>query len=715
MILTDQVENHAILSDVTSTNGFTIKTSAHAFKILSSSLYANKIRAIIRELSTNAYDSHVAAGRGDMPFDVHLPSAFEPHFAIRDYGVGLSKHEVEHIYTTYFSSTKSDSNDYVGALGLGSKSPFAYTENFSVTAIKDGIKLNYSAYVNEHGFPAIALLGESFTEEPSGVEIRFSVSDTDFYRFLDEAKYVYQWFKIHPTVSSSLHYTCNQIEYLDQDIIPGVHLMKNSYYHNSVAVMGNIAYPIEVPNQEENLGTLASLLKCNLVMHFEIGSLDFQASREGLSYIPSTIKAICERLSMLNDKLYEVFFEQATKLDNLWQRAAFIAERSRQKLWSASCAKYVAETKFELIQASYSNVFNIGCIHVSTKSIAEKFNISLQNFTCEGSRIRSNNSYAKLEPVTNLMVDVFDLSVYSSTLFLKRNTKHAVKDQIRYNCVQKFFADFRYFWVMEAADHTKEAKFDEFLAYIHNPPHVKFTSEIARKPSAKKESNADSKGVTVLSLNEDGTWSREGTVAELDAESNQQTRYYVNLSGFRVVSDYDTPCAKEIYYYMQRSGIKCITGIKVYGVRKGDAKTVEGLSNWINLEEYLKNTLTNLTEDDILNIVYAHTVFPSWVNRIMIPVSKEFSDVNTNILTKTCNALSNTKTDSVSYSEPCLNALMRIYANKKNAATAASAKVEKMISDVAERYPLLPIINTGLINTLTTLVEYINLIDNKEK
>ena len=134
---------------------FKIKNSAKAFSILSSGLYANKIRAIIRELSCNAYDSHVAAGTVSEPFDIHLPNSFEPYFAIRDYGIGLDHSGVVNVYTTYFESTKTDSNDYIGALGLGSKSPFSYVNTFKVVAIKNGRRGVYTTFINENGVPSI--------------------------------------------------------------------------------------------------------------------------------------------------------------------------------------------------------------------------------------------------------------------------------------------------------------------------------------------------------------------------------------------------------------------------------------------------------------------------------------------------------------------------------------------------------------------------------
>ena len=138
MIINNAPQHEAVLSNVGEIGEFRIRNSAKAFNILSSGLYANKIRAIIRELSCNAVDSHVAAGKQDTPFDVHLPNQLDPTFRIRDYGTGLTHDQVLNIYTTYFESTKTESNQFIGALGLGSKSPFSYTDNFTVTAIQIG-------------------------------------------------------------------------------------------------------------------------------------------------------------------------------------------------------------------------------------------------------------------------------------------------------------------------------------------------------------------------------------------------------------------------------------------------------------------------------------------------------------------------------------------------------------------------------------------------
>ena len=72
---------------------FQIQNSPIAFAILSSRLYQDKILACIRELSCNAFDAHVDAGKADQPFEVHLPTSFEPWFSVKDFGTGLEHGE----------------------------------------------------------------------------------------------------------------------------------------------------------------------------------------------------------------------------------------------------------------------------------------------------------------------------------------------------------------------------------------------------------------------------------------------------------------------------------------------------------------------------------------------------------------------------------------------------------------------------------------------
>ena len=55
-------ENDVVIGNAGETKTFTIAASAKAFKVLSSNIYKNKIRAVVRELVCNAVDAHVLNG-----------------------------------------------------------------------------------------------------------------------------------------------------------------------------------------------------------------------------------------------------------------------------------------------------------------------------------------------------------------------------------------------------------------------------------------------------------------------------------------------------------------------------------------------------------------------------------------------------------------------------------------------------------------------------
>jgi len=103
-MIINEVKQDVQVSGEFKTSGFKIQTNSKAFEILSSNIYTHKERAVIREISCNARDAHIAAGHND-PIKVHLPTKLEPWFTVRDFGIGLSDEDVRNIFTTYFCST----------------------------------------------------------------------------------------------------------------------------------------------------------------------------------------------------------------------------------------------------------------------------------------------------------------------------------------------------------------------------------------------------------------------------------------------------------------------------------------------------------------------------------------------------------------------------------------------------------------------------------
>ena len=323
-------------------NQFTIAQTSKMFKILSDSLYSDKVMAVIRELSTNAYDAHVAAGN-EQPFKVTLPTMANPNFIVRDYGTGLSQKDMEELYTTYGASNKNDSNDFVGCLGLGSKSPFAYTKSFSTTSYHNGKAYNYIAAMDEAGVPSLSLFGITDTNEPNGLEISFAVKQYDFDEFSQKAMRVFHYFKMKPIIEGGTLSTLNDNSYSRHNyIIEGegwrigrITSSGGSFYPNEynnigtsiVAIMGNIAYPVDpskvIGDKDKEQEVSDNIQRWNrafkradvdnwknlvreivsqgmyLEIQFDIGELEMDVSREGLQYTKDVIKILQQKTSAI--------------------------------------------------------------------------------------------------------------------------------------------------------------------------------------------------------------------------------------------------------------------------------------------------------------------------------------------------------------------------------------------------------------------------------
>ena len=174
MILQDTLNTIEQIGEVTEQAEFKIKASKKAFTILSG-LYSDLPLAIVRELAANGLDAHVVAGKKNVPIEIHLPNALEPWLTITDFGTGISHKDIYDIYTTYFESTKTNTNDQIGCLGLGAKSQLAYTDNFTTTSIVDGVKRIYNVFFNTSGVPSISLMSQENTTEGNGLSVQIPV------------------------------------------------------------------------------------------------------------------------------------------------------------------------------------------------------------------------------------------------------------------------------------------------------------------------------------------------------------------------------------------------------------------------------------------------------------------------------------------------------------------------------------------------------------
>lgn len=339
-------ENTLITNTESSGRKYSIQSTGKAFQILSNALYQHKVKAVVREISCNAYDAHIDAGTTATPFTVSLPSKEDPHFRVRDFGIGLAEDKFVEVYTTYFGSSKADSNDHTGGLGLGSKTPFIMSKTFTVHSYYQGKEYMWHSYVNDNGEPDVVLLSTKDTTEPNGLLVIVPIGQTQseteqnalFREFQSEAQVIYKWFDVLPTV------TCNNKPVVikreldskgkysklkltgmeDTSVYFETDHSKGGQSDTVFIKMGNVVYPYKLSEVKSldrfggavghaermvkyiTMGGRLNYNGCPLVIDVAMGDVDIAPSREALSLSNTTELTIINALVRFTD----MFFDQ---------------------------------------------------------------------------------------------------------------------------------------------------------------------------------------------------------------------------------------------------------------------------------------------------------------------------------------------------------------------------------------------------------------------
>ena len=266
---------------------------SHIIGILRSKIYSNKWLAILREYLTNAFDAHVQANKKSTPVKLTLPTLSSPTLEIRDYGEGLTETEIKEVYIMYGASTKRQSNDYTGCLGIGCKAAFSYTDSFTITSYRNGTKTVWSAVIDDNSNGSIFKMQEDPTTEGDGIAIQVPVQPSDIRNFENEAKDLLPYFEVMPEVNMKVE----PLKYSTTGSNWGLTCSEHAETHyrrnwgNATAVMGNIPYKIEVSKMGDT--AYEEVLHCsNVIIKVPLGSLDIAANRESLEYTPRTINSL---------------------------------------------------------------------------------------------------------------------------------------------------------------------------------------------------------------------------------------------------------------------------------------------------------------------------------------------------------------------------------------------------------------------------------------
>ena len=281
------------------------------FRGFSDTLYSNKIGSIVREVTSNCFDSHREADIKDDVVITMVPAdpltGKNGKISFQDVGVGLSPERIKDIYSKYFSSTKRDTNNEIGGFGIGAKSPLAYTDVFEVNTIYGGISYNYVVHRGEE-VPVIKLLKQEKSTERNGTTVILPVRAGDEEKFKDECKHQLRFF-------SNIRYIGLDID-RDYKVIQGKHWIastdNNTEYNLSIC-LGGVSYPLDKSLAELSEYTQDDSMYCNywnrttIALKFDIGEIDVTMSRESIEYNDRTIKAIKDKYKLARQELIDMY------------------------------------------------------------------------------------------------------------------------------------------------------------------------------------------------------------------------------------------------------------------------------------------------------------------------------------------------------------------------------------------------------------------------
>ena len=287
---------------------------AFAFSIVSEGFYSDIYGSIVREVTSNCIDAHEAVNSQE-PVRIKFHNKEGVYFiSFIDVGVGMDKDEFIKIFMSYFKSTKRESNKFLGAFGVGSKSPLGYVDSFDIISRKDGIERNFILYKVPDKAPSYTILSEKETDLPNGTEIRITIPD--------DANYYGEYSKFKKAIRNQLAYFDNVVvegEYFNNhyQIFEGKYFKyraggEESDFTNLHICLGRVTYPINYAK----LGIRE--INCPIGIKFEIGELLVTKNRENLRYDDEEINELIKtRINEALNELGEIYNKQLNSIDSL--------------------------------------------------------------------------------------------------------------------------------------------------------------------------------------------------------------------------------------------------------------------------------------------------------------------------------------------------------------------------------------------------------------
>jgi len=283
LIVSEGFDDNVSIMDMTS------EAALEMTRHLRDTVYTNKELAVVRELGTNLLDEHCLHNidkNGEIGIR-DINGQYE--FFARDFAKGLSEEGVRKIFGAYGNSQKRHTNVASGMLGIGSKSPFSYSDTYYVISYFGGQKTTYTlALGGDENGSSNGFIYKTFSEptNETGLEVIVPIKNCDVSKFSNEIRN-FVHFSPHKIICNICGIESEPYPIAIQETHDGIDftLFAGHSSHRSELArlqMGGVQY--EDFNLPEGFRTKDNH---TLVVNVPIGSMTVAMSRESFHATPS--------------------------------------------------------------------------------------------------------------------------------------------------------------------------------------------------------------------------------------------------------------------------------------------------------------------------------------------------------------------------------------------------------------------------------------------
>jgi hypothetical protein len=282
-----------------------VQQAGKIINFIRGNLYSDKWGSFIREVLSNAYDANKVAGY-EGPVEIVLPSLISSELLIRDRGLGMPYSFMDNEYANVGFSTKEESEDEVGAFGIGRLTPLLVCDQYKIDTVHKGLRHIWTMACGQKD----GLIPEyqEKTDKPTGTTIRVPCEVRDISKIMGALNRWCKYLEPAPLIDGKPFSSPDSLYVMEGE---GWSLSKSS--KTSLTVLnGWVPYDVEdsyIPPIMKDLG--------HLTIRFPIGALNVTASREALEYNDQTLNVIREKVNWVFSEVMKIVDEELRKAINL--------------------------------------------------------------------------------------------------------------------------------------------------------------------------------------------------------------------------------------------------------------------------------------------------------------------------------------------------------------------------------------------------------------